>query len=150
MPSFYQSVQSQFIQAPPERIYDALADWALRSQWRKGIQVEWKGNSQAFVGQEVTFKIKGLIFCYRIRFKVTGLEPPYRLYMEYFGKSLEGRHAIELTPEKEGCRVAFHWMKVNPVGVLAKLYFALGFGMRDHRIRVQETLGMLKEYVKKD
>ena len=150
MASFYQSFQSLFIPAPADKIFSTLTDWSSRSLWRKGIQVDWQGSPQAFPGQEVAFLIKDGLFRYRIRFKVTGLEPPHRLYMEYFGKPLEGRHAVEITPQDGGCQVDFHWMKVRPVGLAAKLYFVLGFGMRDHERRTQETLEMLKTHLEKN
>jgi len=146
---FYQATQSIFIQALPEKVYEALTNWALRAQWRAGIQVEWQGGPQAFAGQEVTFRIKDGLLRIQIRFKVTGLEAPHRIFMEYVGKPLEGRHAIELKPENGGCLVAFYWMKVRPVGIPAKLYFALGFGMRDHARRTKETLEMLKAFLEK-
>jgi hypothetical protein len=38
-------------------------------------------------------------------------------------------------------------MKVEPIGLLARIYFALGWGMVSHRSRARETLGMLKEYL---
>jgi uncharacterized protein YndB with AHSA1/START domain len=147
MPPYYQSTHTLFIQAPPEKVYRALANWELRSLWRKGIQMKWEGSSQAYPGQEVTFRIQGGFIGYSFRFKVTGLEPSHRLYMEYLGKPLEGRNAIELIPQKGGCQVAFHWMKVKPKGFLAKTYFWLGLGMRSHRIRSMETLRMLKQHL---
>jgi uncharacterized protein YndB with AHSA1/START domain len=147
MPSFYQSSQSILIQAPPEKVYGALTDWALRAQWREGIQIRWEGSPRAFPGQQVEFGIQGPLWRTRIRFKVTGLEAPARLYLEYVGKPLEGRHAVEVTPEEDGSKVSFYWMKVRPVGWAARLYFALGFGMRAHRSRVTETLELLREYL---
>ncbi len=146
MPSYYQSVQSLFLQAPPGKVYGALTDWSLRAQWRKGIQVKWEGPPQAFVGQEVAFRVPGPLLRYTVRFRVTGLEPPHRFYLEYFGKPLEGRHGVEVAAREGGCLVSFYWMKVKPVGLAAKLYFGLGLGSRAHRRRVTETLRMLKEF----
>ena len=67
--------------------------------------------------------------------------------MGYLDGPLTGRAALQILPEGGGCRVEFHWMKVEPVGVAAKLYFALGLGTRTHRRRTMETLRMLKEYL---
>ena len=175
----FQSTLSLFIQAPPGRIYEALTNWNLRSMWRSGIGLVWEGEGKAFLGQRVTFQVKNPIFPYSFSFRITGLEPPRRFYMEYQDKPLRGRAAVEINPStgstsspqarsarsgqapdglgspagpgpgETGCEVAFHWMKVEPVGWAAKLFFALGLGMRLHRTRTQETLRMLKAYLEK-
>jgi hypothetical protein len=67
--------------------------------------------------------------------------------MEYIDPPLKGRCALEILPEEGGCQVSFYWMKVEPAGLLARIYFALGWGMVSHRSRARETLGMLKEYL---
>src|SRR6185295_11987829 len=149
MPRYYQSTHSLFIQALPEKIFGALTDWAARAQWRPGLSVEWEGGAQAFVHQKVVFRVKSL-FPYSFSYRVTGLEPPHRIYMEYTGKPLAGRSAVEITPEEGGSRVAFHWMKVEPRGPLARFYFALGLGTRSHANRTRKTLRMLKDYLEKN
>jgi uncharacterized protein YndB with AHSA1/START domain len=149
MPSYYQSTHSILVKAPAEKIYQALMDWDSRSKWRKGIEMSWEGNSKAFVGQQVTFKVKGGLFTYFFSYRITGLEPPHRIYMEYTGIPLKGRAAVEITPENGGNRVAFHWMKVEPGNWQARIYFALGLGMRSHRARTMETHKMLKEFLEK-
>lgn len=146
MPSYYQSVHSVSINAPQEKIYEALTDWALRQKWRPGMTITWEGDSKAFVGQRVTFRPNGGV---PFSFRITGLEPFRRFFMEYEGKPFRGRAAMEITPQEGGCQVAFHWMKVEPVGWIAKIYFALGFGMRTHQRRSLATLQMLKEYLEK-
>lgn len=147
--SYYQSTHSLSIAAPAEKIYEALTNWPLRAQWRRGVEISWEEEGRAFVGQKVSFKVKRPLFSYSFSFRVSGLEPSRRLYMEYLGKPLTGRAAVEINPEQGGCRVEFHWMKVEPVGAAAKLYFTLGLGMRTHRDRTLETLRMLKEHLEK-
>lgn len=147
--SYYQSTHSLSVAAPAEKIYEALTNWPLRAQWRRDIGISWEGEDRAFVGQTVSFKVKRPFFSYSFSFRVSGLEPPRRLYMEYTGKPLMGRAAIEIVPEEGGCRVDFHWLKVEPAGWAARLYFALGLGMRTHRLRALETLRMLKEHLEK-
>lgn len=146
---YYQSTHSLSVAAPAEKIFESLTNWPLRAQWRQGIDVSWEEEGKAFVGQKVSFKVKRPWFSYSFSFRVTGLESPRRLYMEYLGKPLTGRAALQIVPEERGCRVEFHWMKVEPAGVAARLYFALGLGMRTHRQRTLETLRMLKEYLEK-
>ena len=158
--SYYQSTHSISVAAPSEKIYEAMTHWPLRAQWRRGIDISWEGDGKAFVGQKVTFKVKRPLFSYSFSFRITGLEASRRLYMEYFGKPLAGRAAVEINPsipsgpsgqalQQGGCEVAFHWMKVEPAGLAAKLYFALGLGMRVHHKRTLETLRMLKEHLEK-
>ncbi len=144
---FYQTVHSISVNSPAEKIYEALTHWVDRAAWRHGIGIQWEGENRAFVGQKVSFKFKSFLFSYSFSFRVSGMEPPRRLYMEYTGKPLQGRAAIEIVPEEKGCRVDFHWMKVEPAGLISKIYFALGLGMRAHRRRTMETLRMLKNHL---
>jgi len=147
--SYYQSTQSLFIPASPEKVYEALTNWPVRSQWRRGIEIDWEEEGKAFLNQKVTFRVKRPLFTYSFSFRVSGLGPPRRLYMEYTGKPLMGRAAIEINPQDNGSQVAFHWMKVEPVGWVSRIFFSLGLGTRAHRIRTVETLSMLKEYLEK-
>ncbi len=146
MASYYQSTQSLFIPASAEKVYEALTNWAVRSQWRSGIEIDWEEEGRAFLNQKVTFRVKRPLFSYSFSFRVTGLEPPRRFYMQYIGKPLKGRAAVEINPEDQGSRVVFHWMKVEPAGWVARLFFILGLGMRTHHARTMETLQMLRGY----
>ncbi len=149
MASYYQSTQSLFISASPEKVYGALTDWPVRCQWRQGIEIDWEEEGKAFLNQKVTFRVKKPLFTYSFSFRVSGLEPPRRLYIEYTGKPLKGRAAVEINSEGQGSQVIYHWMKVEPVGWAAKTFFNLGLGMRAHRAGVVDTLGMLKAYLEK-
>ena len=144
----YQSAESILIQAAPEKIYAALTDWPARSKWRPGLTLQWEGPDQAKVGQKVRFKVEGLIAS-RFEYQITGLEPAHRIYMEYTAPPLKGTAAMEVEKEGSGCRVSFYWTKVEPVGFLAKLYFALGLGPAGHRRQTLKTLGFLGDSWKK-
>ncbi len=147
MASYYQSTQSIFVPAAPEKVYEALTNWPVRSQWRRGIEIDWEEEGKAFLNQKVTFRVKRPLFSYSFSFRIMGLEPPRRLYMEYTGKPLAGRAALEINPEGQGSQVTFHWMKVEPLGWAPKLFFMLGLGTRAHRNRTMETLRMLKKHL---
>ena len=144
----FQSVEFISIQAPVEKAYEALTDWKLRSAWRQGMTLKWEGESKTRVGQTIRTRVQGFP-SYSFTYRVTGLEPPSRIYMEYIGPPLKGRCSLEILPEEGGCQVSFYWMKVEPVGLLSRLYFALGLGMVSHRSRARETLRMLKETLEK-
>ncbi len=149
--TFYQSEESIVIQSTPEKIYQALTDWTLRRQWRPGLSLSWDGPGRAQVGQIVCFQVAGFPPT-RFEYRISGLEPFHRIYMEYTGKPLKGRAAIEIASAgagQNGCRVSFYWMKVEASSLAAKLYFALGFGLRTHQARTRETLRLLKEYLEK-
>jgi uncharacterized protein YndB with AHSA1/START domain len=146
--AFYQSAESLVIQASAEKIYEALTDWNLRRQWRPGLSLSWDGPDRAQVGQIVRFQVTGFPSS-RFQYRISGLEPFQRVYMEYTGKPLRGRAAIEIVPEEGGCRVSFYWMRVEAASLTAKLYFALGFGLRTHQARTRETLRLLKDYLEK-
>jgi len=149
---FYQTVESIELAASPEAVYRALTDWKARSLWRPGLRVTWDGPDQAAVGQCVSFKLKGFP-AYGFTYRIAGLEPPSRIYLEYLAPPLKGRAAIEITAgagnEGTGCRVAFHWMKVEPVGFLASLAFALGWGLASHRRQTRKTFQYLKQSLEK-
>jgi len=146
--AFYQSEESIVIQSTAEKIYNALTDWNLRSQWRPGLSLSWDGKDQAYVGQIVRFRVAGFPPTH-FEYRISGLEPYKLIYMEYTGKPLKGRAAIEITPEKGGCQVSFYWMRVEASSLAAKLYFALGLGLRTHQLRTRETLRHLKDYLEK-
>lgn len=145
--AYYQSRDEIEILSAPERAYQALTDWEERSRWRPGLKMKWQGETQAFVGQEISFEITGSFPLARFSYRVTGLEPPRRIYMEYTGSALSGRAGMEVTPLEKGCRVSFYWMKVEPKGLGAWIYFALGWGLASHKRRTAQTLEMLKGYL---
>lgn len=147
---FYQSTQSILVKAPAEKAYAALTDWSERSKWRPGLEMTWDGEPKAHVGQQVTFKVKEGPFTYFFSYRVTGLEAPYRAFMEYTGKPLRGRAALEIVPTEEGSQVFFHWMRVEPGNFLAKVYFFLGLGVQAHKDRTEETLRLLKKHLEKN
>ena len=147
MARHYASEISMEVQAPAERVFQALTDWSIRSQWRKGIEIQWEGAPRAFAGQKVVFHVKGGLFPYRFAFRVTGVEAPHRLFFEYEDGPLKGRAALEVTPQEKGCKATFHWMKVEPVGAIPRSLFALGWGTATHRVRTQETLRMLQKHL---
>lgn len=145
----YQNTHAILVQAPAARIFEALTDWSLRSQWRRGIDITWEDEHEAFVGQRVSFRVKGGLLPYSFSFRITGLEPPRRFFMEYTGTPLRGRAAVEIRAAGAENLVSFHWMKVEPQGLASRLFFALGLGERQHARRTKETLRMLKEYLEK-
>jgi hypothetical protein len=145
---FYQSSDSIQIRTTPGKIYEALTHWKERMAWREGLTLHWEGPDQAVVGQKVFASLSGFPL-YSFKFRITGLEPPYRIFMEYTDKPLKGRASIEIVPDQDFCHVTFYWMRVEPVGFLAKLYFALGWGLANHRRRTLQTLHMLKTHLEK-
>jgi len=147
--SFYRSTRTILVKASAEKAYAALTDWSGRAEWRPGIEMNWEGNTKAFVGQKVSFKVKKGPFTYFFSYRITGMEAPHRMYMEYTGKPLKGRAALEVVPTEEGSQVSFHWMKVEPTSFLAKVYFLLGMGVKAHQERTDQTLRMLKNYLEK-
>jgi uncharacterized protein YndB with AHSA1/START domain len=144
----YQSADSIEIRTTPGKIYEALTDWEKRMAWRKGLTLRYEGSDQAVVGQKISASLTGFP-SHSFEFKITGLEPPYRIFMEYTGKPLKGRASIEILPDQGFCHVSFYWLRVEPVGFLAQLYFRLGGGLANHRRRTQQTLQMLKAHLEK-
>ena len=145
--SHYSSEISIELQAPNDKVFQALTDWSIRSQWRKGITIQWDGPPQAHVGQKVSFQVRDGLLPYSFSFWVTGVEVTRILYFEYEGGSLKGRAAVEVVPQEGGTKVVFHWMKVEPVGFLPKLLFSWGWGERAHRANTLKTFELLKGYL---
>jgi uncharacterized protein YndB with AHSA1/START domain len=147
MARHYASEISLDVQAPAEKVFGALTDWSIRSQWRSGIELQWEGASQAFAGQKVVFRFNGGLFPYRFAFRVTGVDALRCLYFEYEDGPLKGRAALEVVPQEKGSKVIFHWMKVEPVGFLPRLLFAPGWGEKTHRANTLKTFELLKGYL---
>lgn len=145
--AYYQSRDEIEIQNSPGEIYRVLTDWEEISRWLPGLKMKWKGEARAFVDQEISFEIEGSFPPARFSYRITGLEPPRRIYMEYQGSALQGRAAMEVTPIDKGCRVGFYWMEVEPKGMFARVYFMLGLGLSSHRRRTLQTLEMLKKHL---
>ena len=146
--AFYQASDSVVIQAPPQRVYEALTHWHERMIWRKGLALEWEGEEKAVIGQKISARVQGFP-AHVFEFQIIQLEPPYRIFMEYTGKPLKGRAGLEIIPDGSNSHLSFYWMKVEPVGFWCGLYFRLGLGLRAHRRETQESLRMLKEYLEK-
>lgn len=147
MGRFYQSADSMTFPATPEKIFSLLTDWEVRNRWCPGIKVTWDGGSQAYVGQRVKFeKAFGITWTFR----VTGLEPGRRMFFEYQEGLFRGRAALETAPEGNGTQATFYWMRVEPHGWVARLYFALGLGLKAHRRNVLKTFRKLAEYLEKN
>jgi hypothetical protein len=146
--AFYQSTESIVIKAKPERVYEALTTWKERMAWRTGLMLQWEGSDQAVVGQKITAGLDKFPTS-SFHFQITQLEPPYRIFMEYFGQPFQGRAAFEIIPEGANCYVSFYWMKVEVVGFWNQLYFRLGLGLKTHKQRSQKTLQLLKEHLEK-
>jgi Polyketide cyclase / dehydrase and lipid transport len=142
----YQNAESIVVRSTPGKVYEALTNWKERMAWRKGLILQYEGPDRSTVGQVVTASVEGSTL---FAFKITGLEPPYRIFMEYTGKPLKGRWSIEIIPDGPDCHVTFYWLRVEPVGFFASLYFKWGFGLKTHQRRTRQTLKMLKEYVEK-
>jgi uncharacterized protein YndB with AHSA1/START domain len=143
----YSSELSAVFQASPEKVFQALTDWSIRSQWRRGITIQWDGEPKAHAGQKVTFRVQDGLFPYSFSFRVSGVEAPRILYFEYEDGPLKGRAALEVVPQEDGTKATFHWMKVAPVGLIPRFFFALGWGMRTHRDNTLKTFGLLQGYL---
>jgi hypothetical protein len=110
--------------------------------------MKWKGEAKAFVDQEIHYEVEGTFPPAKFSYRIAGLEPSRRIFMDYTG-NFRGRAAIEITPLEKGCRVSFYWMKVEPMGFGEIIYFGLGWGLASHKRRTLQTLEMLKNHLEK-
>lgn len=114
---------SILIQAPPERVWEVLADWRRYADWMPDVAwVRLRGPEQE-VGLELDVRTKlfGLVPLVTDRIRVTAWEPPLRMAVAHLGV-VYGSAEWRLEPAGGGTR--FWWredvhMRPGRVGDLA-------------------------------
>jgi len=110
----YEFVDDWHVEAPPEAVFDVLADGSTYPQWWKPVYIRTEADDgPPEIGKVVQHHFKGRL-PYRLRVTTTtvGLERPHRIEVDTDG-DLRGRGIWTLTPsESGGTHVTFDW-RVN-------------------------------------
>jgi uncharacterized protein YndB with AHSA1/START domain/quercetin dioxygenase-like cupin family protein len=105
----YVFVDEWDVAAPPEAVFDALADARTYPQWWTPVYLEVAADGEAEVGSESRQHFKGrLPYHLHTRSVITELDRPARVTAEVDG-DLRGRGTWTLTPTAAGTHVRFDW-----------------------------------------
>jgi uncharacterized protein YndB with AHSA1/START domain/mannose-6-phosphate isomerase-like protein (cupin superfamily) len=105
----YLFVDEWDVAAPPEAVFDALADARTYPRWWTPVYIDVESEGPARLGAESRQHFKGrLPYHLHTRSVVTALEPPARITVEVDG-DLRGRGTWTLTPTARGTHVRFDW-----------------------------------------
>jgi len=109
MPAEYVFVDEWDVAAPPEPVFDALADARTYPEWWRPVYLEAEADGPPEVGQISRQLFKGRL-PYRLRTtsRIVALERPSRIEAEVTG-DLAGRGIWTLTPRDGGTHVRFDW-----------------------------------------
>ena len=125
----------KFVAAPPERVWDVLADLEHQAVWMADVRTldivtEEKRGAGAVM--RVTSELFGLPIVKDVM-AITAWEPPRRMDVEHRGQ-FHGRGQFLIEGVDNGC--IFTWIEdfASPLGPLGELAFALV--IRPHLLRV--------------
>jgi uncharacterized protein YndB with AHSA1/START domain/quercetin dioxygenase-like cupin family protein len=105
----YAFVDEWDVAAPPEVVFDAIADSRSYPQWWRPVYLDVDAAGPAALGTEARHHFKGrLPYHLHTRSVIVDIEPPRRVVAEVDG-DLRGRGAWTLTPVPKGTRVRFDW-----------------------------------------
>ncbi|HLY48222.1 MAG TPA: SRPBCC family protein [Solirubrobacteraceae bacterium] len=105
----YLFVDEWDVAAPPEAVFDALADARTYPVWWQPVYLEVAADGPAQLGSESHQHFKGrLPYHLHTTSVVTELDPPRRVAAEVTG-DLRGRGVWTLTPSGAGTHVRFDW-----------------------------------------
>jgi uncharacterized protein YndB with AHSA1/START domain len=107
--SEYLFVDEWGVAAPPEAVYDALADARTYPQWWRPTYLDVQADGPPAVGAVSHHRFKGrLPYVLNVRSRITRHEPPHVVSTEVDG-DLRGQGTWTLTPTESGTHVRFDW-----------------------------------------
>lgn len=105
----YLFVDEWDVAAPPEVVFDAIADSRTYPEWWRPVYLDVEADGSAAVGTVASHHFKGrLPYHLRTRSLIVEIDPPRRVVAEIDG-DLRGRGTWTLTPTPQGTRVRFDW-----------------------------------------
>ncbi|HTU31770.1 MAG TPA: SRPBCC family protein [Solirubrobacteraceae bacterium] len=106
----YSFVDEWDVNAPPEAVYDALADARTYPDWWRPVYLDVAADGPAAVGAVAYQHFKGYLpYHLHTRARITRLEPPRLIEADIDG-DLRGRGMWTLTPAGAGTHVRFDWV----------------------------------------
>jgi uncharacterized protein YndB with AHSA1/START domain/mannose-6-phosphate isomerase-like protein (cupin superfamily) len=105
----YLFVDEWDVAAPPQAVFDALADARTYPRWWTPVYIDVDADGPPVLGKESRQHFKGrLPYHLHTRSKITRLEPPHVVQGDVEG-DLRGRGTWTLTPTADGTHVRFDW-----------------------------------------
>jgi len=105
----YVFVDEWDVAAPPEAVFQAIADSRTYPQWWRPVYLEVEADGPPVVGSVGLHHFKGrLPYHLHTRSVCTAIDPPHRVVAEVDG-DLRGRGVWTLTPTAHGTHVRFDW-----------------------------------------
>jgi uncharacterized protein YndB with AHSA1/START domain/quercetin dioxygenase-like cupin family protein len=105
----YVFVDEWDVAAPPEAVFDALADGRTYPQWWRPVYIDVDADGPAALGKESRQHFKGrLPYHLHTRSVISALDPPRLVTAEVDG-DLRGTGTWTLTPTASGTHVRFDW-----------------------------------------
>jgi uncharacterized protein YndB with AHSA1/START domain len=112
MASEYVFIDEWEVAAPPEAVFDAIADGRTYPDWWKPVYISVEADGPPAVGGESRQHFKGrLPYTLKTHSTITRLEPPKLVEADVVG-DLRGKGVWTLTPTDTGTHVHFDW-RVN-------------------------------------
>jgi uncharacterized protein YndB with AHSA1/START domain len=109
MASEYVFVDEWDVAAPPEAVFDAIADGRTYPDWWKPVYISVEADGPPAVGAESRQHFKGrLPYTLKTRSTIKRLEPPRLVEADVVG-DLRGKGVWTLTPTDTGTHVQFDW-----------------------------------------
>ena len=108
-PRPYVFVDQWEVAAPPEAVFDAIADARSYPQWWRPVYLEVESDGPPQLGKQSRQHFKGrLPYHLHTRSVITALDPPRTITADVDG-DLRGRGTWTLTPTPRGTHVRFDW-----------------------------------------
>jgi uncharacterized protein YndB with AHSA1/START domain len=105
----YLFVDEWHVDAPPEPVFDAIADASTYPDWWKPVYISTETDGPPEVGRESRQHFKGrLPYTLHTRSTITQLDRPRSVEADVVG-DLRGRGLWTLTPHDGGTHVRFDW-----------------------------------------
>ncbi len=109
MASEYVFIDEWDVAAPPEAVFDAIADGRTYPDWWKPVYISVEADGPPAVGSESRQHFKGrLPYTLKTRSTIVRLEPPTLVEADVVG-DLRGKGVWTLTATAEGTHVQFDW-----------------------------------------
>ena len=132
------------IKAPPQLIFDVIADYNNFNSWCPDYHCEIQGADTIYEGVQVFHCLGKPPFKTEFFREIKYLEAPMRIDEAYVSGPLVGTGSWILTEEEVGTRVAYD-CNVDGIGIFMKLAIKL-FGTSSHSKIYNNILNSLKSY----
>jgi uncharacterized protein YndB with AHSA1/START domain len=149
MPAEYVFIDEWDVQAPQERVFDALADARTYPEWWKPIYREVKCDGPPEVGRESHQKFQAkLPYTLSTVSRIVRMDPPDSFEVDVDG-DLRGHGVWTLTPHNGGVHVRFDWRVHADRALLRVLTPLLRPAFRwNHNMAIKAAMENLEPYAR--